>query len=404
MIKKTLALAGQELQVLLKDRGQLAVLFLMPIMFASVVGSFGGGSSGVTVYLVNQDSGRYGAQIAETLFEIEALRIEEVDVVDEADKKVADGDALAAIIIPADFSQKVEAFERTSVRVVIDPAQRQYGGIITGMMSEVVTPVIYQGEIQHGIQTIMVESGAFEDASQQIRDAVQAQTVGVVMTQLSEMFENPLIAVSSVDLEGVETQELASAHSYYMPSYAVMFAFFIVSTIASTILSEKEEGTFRRLLIAPLHRGAIIAGKMLAYTLLVTFQVFLVLTVGRLAFDIPLGDSPIALVVITLVLGLTATSLGMLVAAVVPTRSQAEAVAFILVIVLGAVGGSIINLPDEGFLNVLSQFTPHAHAIEGYIQVMSQGAGVTDILPQLILLAALAIVFFLIAIWRFRFE
>jgi ABC-2 type transport system permease protein len=404
MIKKTLALAGKELQVLLKDRGQLAVLFLMPIMFASVVGSFGGGSSRVTVYLVNQDPGQYGAQIAKTLYEIEALRVEEVDSVDDADKIVADGDALAAIIIPIDFSQKVEAFEQTGVTVIVDPAQRQYGGIITGMMSEVVTPAIYQGEIQHGILTVMEESGAFEGASQQIHDAVQAQTVGVVMTQLSEMFENPLIAVSSVDLEGVETREFASSYSYYMPSYAVMFAFFIVSTIAGTILAEKEDGTFRRLLVAPLHRGAIIAGKMLAYTLLVTFQVFLVLAVGRLAFDIPLGESPVALALITLVLALTATSLGMLVAAVVPTRSQAEAVAFIMAIVLGAVGGSIIVLPDQGFLNVLSQFTPHAHAIEGYIQVMNQGAGVLDILPQLALLAALAILFFLISMWRFRFE
>jgi ABC-2 type transport system permease protein len=189
-----------------------------------------------------------------------------------------------------------------------------------------------------------------------------------------------------------------------MPSYAVMFAFFIVSTIASTILSEKEEGTFRRLLVAPLHKGSIIAGKMLAYMVVVSLQVMLVLTVGRLAFDIPLGDSPVALLLITLVLALTATSLGMLVAAVVPIRSQAEAVAFILVIVMGAVGGSIITLPEEGFLNVLSQFTPHSHAIEGYIQVMSQGAGVVDILPQLALLAALSVLFFVIAMWRFRFE
>jgi hypothetical protein len=35
---------------------------------------------------------------------------------------------------------------------------------------------------------------------------------------------------------------------------------------------------------------------------------------------------------------------------------------------------------------------------------MSQGAGVVDILPQLALLAALSVVFFVIAMWRFRFE
>ncbi len=404
MVKKTIAVAGKELQVLFRDRGQLAVLFLMPIMFAAVVGSFGGGSSGITVYLVNEDPGQYGAQIAETLSEIEALSITEVDIIGEADQKVADGEALAAIIIPAEFSQKVDIFEQAKVQVIVDPAQPQYAGIIIGMMSDVVTPVVYQGEIQYGIRAVMQESGAFESVDPEVSAAVEAQTMGVIMTQLADLFENPLIDVTGVDLEGVETRSLDNSYSYYMPSYAVMFAFFIVSTIASTILSEKEEGTFRRLLVAPLHKGSIIAGKMLAYMVVVSLQVMLVLTVGRLAFDIPLGESPLALLLITLVLALTATSLGMLVAAVVPIRSQAEAVAFILVIVLGAVGGSIITLPEEGFLDVLSQFTPHSHAIEGYIQVMSQGAGVVDILPQLALLAALSILFFVIAMWRFRFE
>ena len=404
MVKKTIAVAGKELQVLFRDRGQLAVLFLMPIMFAAVVGSFGGGSSGITVYLVNEDPGQYGAQIAETLSEIEALNITEVDIIGEADQKVADGEALAAIIIPAEFSQKVDTFEQAKVQVIVDPAQPQYAGIIIGMMSDVVTPVVYQGEIQYGIRAVMQESGAFESVDPEVSAAVEAQTMGVIMTQLADLFENPLIDVTGVDLEGVETRSLDNSYSYYMPSYAVMFAFFIVSTIASTILSEKEEGTFRRLLVAPLHKGSIIAGKMLAYMVVVSLQVMLVLTVGRLAFDIPLGDSPLALLLITLVLALTATSLGMLVAAVVPIRSQAEAVAFILVIVMGAVGGSIITLPEEGFLNVLSQFTPHSHAIEGYIQVMSQGAGVVDILPQLALLAALSVLFFVIAMLRFRFE
>jgi hypothetical protein len=35
---------------------------------------------------------------------------------------------------------------------------------------------------------------------------------------------------------------------------------------------------------------------------------------------------------------------------------------------------------------------------------MSQGAGILDILPQLAFLAALGVLFFLIAMWRFRFE
>ena len=405
MTRNALAIAWKELQVLFKDRGQLAVLFLMPVMFASVIGSaFGGGTPGIAVYLVNQDTGPYSDRVEEVLYEVEALRITELETVEQADRQVADGEALAAIVIPADFSQKVDAYEQTKIQVIVDPTQQQYGGIITGIMNEVVTPVIYQGEIQYGIRTVMNESGAFDEADPQVRSAVEAQTMGVVMTQLAEMFENPQITVTGEDLEGVETQSLDSAYSYTMPSYAVMFAFFIVGTIAASILTEKEEGTFRRLLASPLHRGSIIAGKMLAYMLVVGLQVLMVLGVGSAFFDIPLGDSPLGLVLVTLALALAAASLGMLVAALARTRSQVDAVGMVIGIVLGAVGGAITPIPEEGFLHLLSQFTPHAHAIEGYLKLMSQGAGVVEVLPQVGLLAGVGVLFFLIAMWRFKFE
>jgi ABC-2 type transport system permease protein len=183
-----------------------------------------------------------------------------------------------------------------------------------------------------------------------------------------------------------------------------MFAFFIVGIIAATIMTEKEEGTFRRLLASPIHQGSIIAGKMLAYILVVGLQVLLVFGVGNVFFNVQLGNSPLGLLLLTLALALAATSLGMLVAALARTRSQVDAVGMVISIVLGAVGGAIIPIPEEGFLHVLSQFTPHSHAIEGYLKLMSQGAGVVDVLPQVGLLAGVAVAFFLIAMWRFRFE
>jgi ABC-2 type transport system permease protein len=53
---------------------------------------------------------------------------------------------------------------------------------------------------------------------------------------------------------------------------------------------------------------------------------------------------------------------------------------------------------------VLSQFTPHAHAIKGYLELTTQGAGAADVLPQIGLLIAVGFLFFTIAVWRFRFE
>ena len=73
-------------------------------------------------------------------------------------------------------------------------------------------------------------------------------------------------------------------------------------------------------------------------------------------------------------------------------------------LVMGAVGGAVIPIPSKGFLHVLSLFTPHAHAIEGYLKLTSYGGGVVDILPQVGLLGGVSLLFFLLAMWRLRFD
>jgi ABC-2 type transport system permease protein len=405
MIYNTLAVAWKELQVLFKDRGQLVVLFLMPVMFASIIGSaFSGGTPGIAIYLVNQDTGQYSAQVVEILHQIEALRLTELETVEQADKLVTDGEALAAVVFPDDFSSKIDTFDRTYVQVIVDPTQQQYGGIVTGILNEVLTPVILRGEIQHGIRAVMDESGAFETSDPQTRRMVEAQNLGVIMTSLQQAYEKPLIAVQSEDLEGVRSESLDSGYSYTTPSYAVMFAFFIVGSIASSLLREKEEGTLRRLLVSPLRRASIIVGTMLAYMLVVGLQVLIVFGVGSGFFGITLGDSPLGLVLLTAALAWSATGMGMLVAALARTRSQADGVGVVLGLVMAVVGGAVVPIPKQGFLHLLSQFTPHAHAIEGYLKLTTQGAGVVEVLPQVGLLCGVGVLFFAVALWRFKFE
>lgn len=164
----------------------------------------------------------------------------------------------------------------------------------------------------------------------------------------------------------------------------------------------------RRLLAAPIPRWTVIAGKMLAYGLLVCMQVVILFTIGYVLFDITLGQSPLALVTITLLVAFVAVSLGMMVAAFAKSAKQADSVGTILAFVMAGIGGAFPLWPPifraEGFVGILSKFTPHAHALESYYSVMAENAGFTQILPQLAVLLIMGLVFFLIAIWRFRFE
>ena len=75
IVRKTWAIAWKNLLVLSKDRGELAILFLMPLLFASLIGiSFGGGSGDgeevdvhFDVYVVNEDGGPYGETVENIL-------------------------------------------------------------------------------------------------------------------------------------------------------------------------------------------------------------------------------------------------------------------------------------------------------------------------------------------------
>jgi ABC-2 type transport system permease protein len=133
--------------------------------------------------------------------------------------------------------------------------------------------------------------------------------------------------------------------------------------------------------------------------------VILLFTVGVLAFSMPLGNAPVAMALTTLLTALAAASLGLLVGALAKTSKQADTVGVILGFVLMALGGCIMPLyRAEGFIGILSNLTPHAHALQAYRGIVVDNAALAQVLPHLGILAVFVAVFFGIAVWRFRFE
>jgi len=188
-----------------------------------------------------------------------------------------------------------------------------------------------------------------------------------------------------------------------------MFVFFVVALAAGSLLTERESGAFRRLLAAPIPHWTIIAGKMLAYMLVVCVRVAVLFSVAHFAFHMPLGTSPLALIVVTIAVGLTAAALGMLVATIAKTPKQADNIGVLAALIMAGIGGALPTawppiFRAEGFATTLSRLTPQAHAVEAYFSVMAENAGLAQVLPQVGILLAMAAAFFVIAARRFRFE
>jgi len=427
-IRSSLTLARKDLKVLFKDRGQLAVLFVLPLLFALIFGSpalvgdvegpSGESRLSIKAYIVNEDQGPYGEQVEAALRSIRALRMQRLWTVDQADGKVAEGEAAAAIVIPADFSAQIDANQPTRVQLIKDPTQQAEARIVARILNEALTELSVRAEIEYGIRSVYEKTGVLEAANPELVRATQAQTMGVIWTAVQEIRQNPAIAVQSEDLADEETERSASGNVFagFMPMFATMFAFFLVGFMAESIVRERVTGSFRRLLAAPIHRGTVVAGKMLAFIGVVFLQMLVLFGICAALFDMPLGNSPLGLLILTLALALAATGLGMLLGSIARTSKQAGNIGMVLGFVLffasGATSGTIsvagevsgVGFRSEGFRFYMSQLTPYSHALDGYLRLMLDGVGLVDILPNIVVLLGFAVVFFLVAMWRFKFD
>lgn len=105
-IMETLAVAWKDLKVLFKDKGALAVLLLMTLLFAVIFYAPQMSASclsnpdaedapTIKAYLMNEDTGPYGIQVTEAIHGVKLLDVEKVETADRADELVADGEAPA---------------------------------------------------------------------------------------------------------------------------------------------------------------------------------------------------------------------------------------------------------------------------------------------------------------------
>jgi ABC-2 type transport system permease protein len=410
------AVAWKELQVLAKDRGTLAVLFILPLLFGSLMGTvFGGAASGdgeqdpgihIGIYAVNEDTGPYGDQVVAVLRDMTILELDTTVDATAADRLVGDGEKLAAVLIPADFSERIDAYRQATVRVLVDPVQKEYGRIVTGLVNYAVSPATVQGEIQYGIRTMLEEAGVLQDNPARMQAAV-AQSTGVVMTQLQAMLTEPAIAMQTEAVAGAKPTAPTSVFSLVMPGMSVAFAFWVAGQVALTLHREKDQGTLRRLLGAPVSRGEIITGDILAYMIVVFLQVVVLFSVASGVFGMPLGDEPLGIILIALALGLTVSAFGLMVGSLTRTGKQADSIAFLLGFVLGGLSGAlVITWPPfyraESWLGTLARLTPHGPALEGYTRLLVERGDLADVLAPVGILLLYALVYASVAAFRIR--
>ncbi|ACQ78744.1 ABC-2 type transporter [Beutenbergia cavernae DSM 12333] len=168
------------------------------------------------------------------------------------------------------------------------------------------------------------------------------------------------------------------------------------------IATYRAQGVLRRLSTTPMRPQGVLLAQVTIAIVVIAVAAALAIAAGFLAFDLPVIDNPLMLAVGVALSALACLAIGMLVAAIVPTISLANAVASLLYFPLLFLGGMWLPLPlmPDGLARVAS-FSPLGAGVE----VMSAawiGAPVPG--AQVLVLLAYPVVLLPIAAKVFRWS
>ena len=410
-----LNIAFKDLIIMLKDRGQMLTLFLVPIGFIlAFSAAFAAGQQleeqVIVVPVINLDAGgEMSTLLLEQLNDDRGLQTEDYDQV-QAAAGLQDEKIKLALTIPTGFSADVQTGQQTTLHLAYGPAASESEvQAVRLVVDGIASDLSLETQLVGGLSQMGAMMG---DAPAEVR----VFTAERIEAQASEQFERakttPLLALSAKWPDQItQGREDFNPSSFGVAGFAIMFAFLTAQATASSIFEERKEGTFRRLLAAPLGKWELLVGKMLPNFVLAILQMVVIVAASLILLPLvgqeapTLGNSPLGLALVTILVAICSTSLGVLLGALCRTESQVGGISSVFLWVAGMVGGAFIPAFVLGdFLNAIGKVVPHYWAMQAYNDLMLRGGGVTDILLELGILAGFAAVFFGVGLRRFKFD
>jgi ABC-type multidrug transport system permease subunit len=169
------------------------------------------------------------------------------------------------------------------------------------------------------------------------------------------------------------------------------------------LIRERRQHTLDRLMIAPLSRGTILSGKILGVYLLGVLQAIVIFGFG-LVVRVPLGNL-LGVCLVTLVFILVGCSLGLMISALARREENVQLLGGPIGLVMAALGGGMFPVEmAPAWMQKLALAFPTGWAMQAYHKLMWEGASVAAVLPNLLVLAGFAGVFFLIGARSLQWE
>ena len=315
------------------------------------------GATAFDLGIVDQDGTQASAQLTQSFSGLDTVKVKRGESAGEL-SALKDGDRGAVLIIPQGFA-----------------ASMQGGGA-----------------------TLQV----YYDDSNPVRIGYVSSTMDAVIQSFNEHIagrpETVKLQKQGVDTAGVRYID------FLTPGMIGMTIMFTNLAVGFLLVNWREMGILRRLGVTPLSPGMLIVSQAVSFSLLSIAQVTILLTVGRVIFDVRIDGSYLLLGVTGLLGVFCMLSLGYTIASFARTVQSFSAAQQLLAFPMLFLGRSYFPIDPPPALAPVVEAVPLTHLNDALREVINHGGGVSDLWVSWVVLIGWTMVAGLVSVRMFRWQ
>ena len=364
-MRRILAQCQKELVQFKRDRLTLALAFILPLISLLLFGfAIRLEAKNIPIYIQDFARSPLSRSYIESLLASNQFQIparfqlpflpNQSDLIYNSQEIIDRGIAKVAVVIPPDFSRKINSNKKSDIQVIIDASDINNARIIENSIQAITTNFLSQSGLKTSSQKIIPRT---------------------------RIWFNPGRKESLYIIPG---------------AYGAILWVYPSLLTALAISREKEEGTILKIYASSISTTEFLLGKWLAYLIIGIGQALLIMGIGALIWDLKLVVTPMPLLIGTLLFLANSVGIGLMIG--VKSDNQIGAIQSITPLVFVTnycFSGFIYPLNNLPFpLSIVPNFVPPRYYIEITRDAYVRGIGWADAWFSTIMLIVLGILIF----------
>lgn len=381
-------IAAKDLKLFFADRRGMLLTFAVPIalitLFAFAFGGAGGSSEPDPLKLViaDLDNTETSKKLIANLDSLEEFVVIKATS-DSAENLVIKGKKPAALFVLKGLHDSISAGHMPAFELKYDQGQGPEVGILEGALIANLNQI--SGEL--------------------LMQAMSAKMPSDSLMQFMPKQSNASNGVTIRETPLVKEKESPVGLIHAVAGTAIMMLLFSVTGMGSAMLDEKQEGTLKKLMMAPINPSSILFGKMISVNVISIMQLIIMFVYGWMMFGLDVTSHIPSTLIMIVCTAFACSAFGVFLVSIAKSKAQVQGLSTLIILTMSAIGGSMIpSFIMPAFMQKLSIFSVNYWGIQGFYDVYWRELPITDatFLTRVAVLIGIGLLLNLIAVRLFR--